>query len=352
MNEDELRDALRAIAGRTAPTTAPPILLAAQRLRRRRIAAAAMTAAAATVAVLGAMALLGDDESRVRTIPADPTSTTSTTTVASPPATTVAITDKGAVVVIDTASGRTRTLVAAGAGGGGVALSPDGGTVYYGEEQAGCATGHIRSVSIHGPPEPLERVAEGMHPAVSPDGSRLAFWSRRSSGPGTCEHTLVVRHLATGLEQRWTARPNGYFELGFVDPLDWAPDGRRLVFGFQYEGLGAWILDTAVPGPLNLARGLDLGAGLPSWHPDGRIAVVLDCCLDPDAPRVPPRTVLHDPGTKRSTTLFEADVQPQSIDFDPTGRFVLYVDDTGRLGVRDEAGKATSLGSGYTDATW
>ncbi|MCW2607343.1 MAG: amidohydrolase [Frankiales bacterium] len=119
-----------------------------------------------------------------------------------------------------------------------------------------------RQQVVHaGPPDgPLARVADGQTPAVSPDGSRLAF---AAFPVGDSE----VRSL-----HLWTARPDGsdlrQVTTGRADDAwpDWSPDGSTLVF-LRDTPTGRVV--ATVPAGGGPVRTLAAGTGAPTWSPDG-----------------------------------------------------------------------------------
>src|ERR1022692_2840769 len=91
-------------------------------------------------------------------------------TSARPPV--VAVTTAGALVKLDPANGAIiATLVPSGVVGDEVSVSQDGSTVYF-AQRSGCKS-EIESVSSGGG-NPTS-IAPGTLPAISPDGSKLAF---------------------------------------------------------------------------------------------------------------------------------------------------------------------------------
>ena len=376
--ESRLTDALQATANAATPTVAgrDAVLAAAAARRHHRIRTATTLAAAASVAVaLGAFALLRDDPtSEVRTVPpveaTDVPRTTlapSTTAVPTEPETLVAVSDRGAVVVLETASGKVmHTLAPRGSADGDTTLArtPDGDWVYYADGMGCGRTASVYRVRADGTGSP-ERVATGTAPAVSPDGTRLAYAAPNPADPrdpsAMCHNTIVVRTLADGAEQRFlpTDDTNSFTAYGQVSAIDWAPDGRRLVYQQGWEGEGSFILDTvahtttrqATPvGAKQFANGLVH----PTWHPPtGRLAAVNDCCYSPDDPQTPRITVLVDPATGDSQPLPEAGIDPRSLDYDPTGRFLLFVDKQGVVFVKgDGLARRLPAATGYARASW
>lgn len=151
----------------------------------------------------------------------------------------VAVTTAGSVEMIDPATGAvTRTLVAGGAFGDEISVS--GGKVYYAARR-GCSS-EIYAVPLAGGP-PAAIVA-GAQPAVSPDGTRLAYMREpyasggqpvyQSCGlpaSGTPAVSLVIRNLASGAETVYR-KPPAVLRSPLVYPvshLSWAPDGSRLL---------------------------------------------------------------------------------------------------------------------------
>ena len=84
----------------------------------------------------------------------------------------VAVTKAGALVLLGSRHGQViRTLVAGGVRGDEVSVSPDHSTVYF-SVRHGCL-GQIESVPVAGGSPTV--IADGTVPAISPDGTRLAY---------------------------------------------------------------------------------------------------------------------------------------------------------------------------------
>jgi Tol biopolymer transport system component len=101
-------------------------------------------------------------------------------------------------------------------------------------------------------------------PAPSPDGTRVAFVSRRE---GERDDVWVVNADGTGL-RRLTTDP------ARDDQPAWSPDGRRIAFRSLRAGrLGdVWVMDADGARQTNLtpdAPGLAVGERDPAWSPDG-----------------------------------------------------------------------------------
>jgi len=179
----------------------------------------------------------------------------------------VAVTTAGALVTLDPSTGSVQqTLVPGGVLGGEIAVSPDGQTVYYAEQQAACDL-NIFSVGINGgTPTP---VASGEDPAVSPDGTKLAFAQEpvmtQDCLPGpkkfASDFKLVILTLGSSA-QRVIPQPPQVVKDGLPAPisyLSWASDSTRLAVSIaslqDNEGWGLYLLDTTAaryylpPGP-------------------------------------------------------------------------------------------------------
>jgi Tol biopolymer transport system component len=121
-----------------------------------------------------------------------------------------------------------------------------------------------------------------MQPALSPDGARIAFSSRRDG-----KFSIYIVGVDGGGLRRLTDGPDDDSEP------TWSPDGSRIAFvrGFDATGSGVVVLTCMSPGDIltvgvddgeverpaevNLTRGL--GGTDPAWSPDGkRIAFASD----------------------------------------------------------------------------
>ncbi len=71
-------------------------------------------------------------------------------------------------------------------------------------------------------PAAIDATNIDMVPAISPDGSLLAFSRRRAGGSGAM---LYVRDLTTGQERLLVDESRTY-----VNQIQWSPDGRRMAF--------------------------------------------------------------------------------------------------------------------------
>lgn len=168
----------------------------------------------------------------------------------------VAVTTAGALVVLDPSTGSsTRTLVSAGVLGDEISVSPDGSTVYF--AMGGGCHPNIESIGVGGgSPVPLTK---GELPAISPDGTKLAFTREPSLTNGcipsasnlTSSYKLVIRTLSTGAEQILPMPPQ-LRRSGLPAPighLSWASDSTKLAVSTSAvqdnEGWGLNIVDTS-----------------------------------------------------------------------------------------------------------
>lgn len=119
-------------------------------------------------------------------------------------------------------------------------------------------------------------------PAISPDGSRLAY-VRGLDGPPAdgAPQQIVVRELSTGAEH-----VIGGFETGggpaamAIRALEWSPDGERLLFGDSYEEHRAGILDPTTATSVSDALPLDGTVIAAAWLNNDEVAAV-HCCSTP-----------------------------------------------------------------------
>jgi hypothetical protein len=169
----------------------------------------------------------------------------------------VAVTARGALVTLNAATGTVvRTLAPSGATGDEIAVAANG-TAYY-TEQHGC-TDQIYAVPVSGGGSPAP-ITTGSLPALSPDGSKLAFVREPAETvhcfPATPNlvplYKLYVRTFATGAQQVFPMVPAGKTDQSLPAPishLSWAPDGQHLAVSISpiqdNEGWNLALVDTA-----------------------------------------------------------------------------------------------------------
>ena len=306
------------------------------------------------------------------------------------PATIAAIVG-GSVVLLDGRNGRTvRTLAThdeADTGGfpylEGVSLSPDRNSVFY--ALAGdCGPATIYRVAADGSTPP-EAILDGVSPAVSPDGRKLAYavaGSRSGAVPAPppsgdepesesdvpadrhCQNAVVVRDLSTGAERTWRYPDTPDFAANLyrqavITEISWAPDSTRLAYTLSFEGDSVSVLDTEAAADLSETLEVVVPAGggnssHPAWQAGsgllGLFNTRFECCFD-DNYTGPPRTLLVDPERRLATALLPSGRRVSALDFDASGAHLLFVEG-GRLYRRSGSQAPLSLTSGVTAADW
>ena len=289
----------------------------------------------------------------------------------------VAVTTAGALVRLDPASGSaTQTLVPSGVLGDEISVSPDGSTVYFAVRQ-GCK-GVVESVPIGGGSPTV--IGQGELPAISPDGSKLAFAIEPSFTQGCFPDTpdlaplykLVIRAVSSGAEQVLPLPPQ-VRKGGLPSPishLSWAADSTRLAVSTSAvqdnEGWNVWIVDTAVaryyvqPGS-GVTFVPVTGSPTPQrsylregiFLPDGNLFVSRACCGG-----VPIRNtsklmwVVDLSGNLvHQVAIGFADLDHDSLAADTSGQWLLYL--AGHvLYVSHGGNRPSALGSGFIAVTW
>lgn len=158
------------------------------------------------------------------------------------------------------------------------ALSPDGSRVAFSRKEGGKFSIYVVGVDGQG----LERVTDGpdddSEPAWSPDGSRIAFVRGfDATGSGvvilTCE-SLVSDILVVGVEEvkgQPRSEVNLTNGLGGTDP-SWSPDGSRIAFASIRGGYSYDIYTMSSANGQNVQRLTntnDSSEADPAWSPDG-----------------------------------------------------------------------------------
>lgn len=254
------------------------------------------------------------------------------------------------------ASETTTTSVAAGAMSPLVAATKSGQLVLVDVE-----TGRVlRVLTKHPPPDDQTGAGRFEGLSLTPDGRRLAFAASPVAhggtfGPYESLNDIMVRDLGTGQDEAWL--PEGDLDVAKFPRLAWAPDSRRLAISVSYENTSILVLDTG--GPARQIQGKTVSTEpyvellSPDWQATtGKLGAVAWCCYGSDPEEsVPFHALLLDPETGKSEALLGAPITPNWIDFDASGRRLLWVDDQGRLLVRDGREERT-IGDGYVFAIW
>jgi hypothetical protein len=158
--------------------------------------------------------------------------------VPSPPPLLVGATTSGALEVIDSSTGAPVRTLTTGVSGDELSVSPDRSTVYF-ESPVGCMHEIERVQSAGGSPE---LVATGSVPALSPDGSKLAYVRQPLANTGACQgetgqasaYSLVIRDVASGSETTYPIAPG--LTSGSPDPIDhlsWSSNGTQLAVSIK-----------------------------------------------------------------------------------------------------------------------
>ncbi|MEW6475145.1 MAG: hypothetical protein AB1679_23060 [Actinomycetota bacterium] len=278
----------------------------------------------------------------------------------------------GSVVMLDGRDGHTlRTLAThteATTGGypylQGVSLSPDRREVFY------SLSGDCDSATIYRVPADGHSAAvvafNGVSPAVSPDGRKLAYAVATPGGSPErhCQNAVVVRDLKTGAERTWRYPDTpdyatSLYQDAIISEIDWAPDSTRLAYTLSYEGDSISVLDTEADADLGQTDEVVIpGGGGNSSHPAWQAGTGLlglfntrfECCFD-DNYTGPPRTLLVDVDKRLPTPLLPAGRRVTALDFDASGAHLLFVDG-GRLYRRSGTQAPIGLVTGVTAADW
>ncbi|MGQ0616772.1 MAG: Gmad2 immunoglobulin-like domain-containing protein [Acidimicrobiia bacterium] len=176
-----------------------------------------------------------------------------------------------------------------------------------------------------GPPPP-SKVCEGDHPALSPDGTRLAYVD--------LDGRVRLTDLGAG------APSFGFETEGTFEGVDWVSADQLLVGfdGDQYVSVGE-VLAPLVTGTPAAARGrfgsvaFYDGTDIASIDPDEHLAAV------------------ERGATGTVTRLVRPVAPPTVIDADESGRHLLWVDTNGDLWAWSGA-EPTKLGTGFVSAAW
>lgn len=231
-----------------------------------------------------------------------------------------------------------------------ISITGDGDTVFYSVVLTAKDGMSIRSVGARGGPS-TDVVADGAVPAVSPDGKRLAYVPEDLSA-------IVVRDLESGDEHRWASGEKADVESSTVLDLNlsWSPDNRHLAFN-TITPYDVFVLDTDDTSATSTDAARRIGPPgdgtdpywvQPTYRPDGLLAVFESCCVEgPDALR------LVDDTDGESVEVFRTiDVEPEELDFDESGRHVLWATASGQVWRATEDGKATKITEDVHTAAW
>jgi len=294
-------------------------------------------------------------------------------TTATPPAM-VAVTTAGALVTLNPATGTvSEVLVPDGVIGDEISVS-DTGMVYFAVKH-GCTT-EIEAIPVAGGTAAV--IATGSVPAVSPDGTKLAYASQPLLTIGCVPNTpdltalykLEVRTLSTGSTVSYPPFPAAD-DNGLPAPilhLSWASDNTQLAVSIDEiednEGMGVYVVNTAqaqdyltgpgtTPVPVTgqpTPRQSYLREGV--FLPDGNLFVSRACCAG-----IPPSNTsrLMWEVTPAGTFVHQVaigypNLDHVSLDVSATG-WLLYLAGTG-LYVSQGGATPRELAAGFIAAAW
>lgn len=229
---------------------------------------------------------------------APPTPTPSTTPPTPPPVEPthplVTLTSDGRLLLLDPGTGAVLTTLTPrfSPAGPGIeddpvlTVAPDGTAAYVQAVTTEGALPTITRVSL--PDGATEAVAEGWYPAVSPDGTTLAFLAPRTGDEPGASFGLHLRDLTTGDERYLDDSAHCECERE-VTPPTWSPDGRHIALGLGFAGLvhdvDVVVVELAQAANLQDGHVLEtpqVGGRLHPSHrssqtylPDGRLATLL-----------------------------------------------------------------------------
>jgi hypothetical protein len=295
-------------------------------------------------------------------------------TTARPPAM-AGVTARGALVLLSSATGApVRTLVPHGVVGDEISVSADGQIIYF-SKRHGCVD-DVESVAASGGTPTL--ITTGSLPAISPDGSTLAFARQPAltrhcatgSGDLSSQYSLVTRTLSSGVERVYPMLPAGQ-SSGLPAPvshLSWAANGSELAVSIaaiqDNEGWQIMLMDTATAqNYLGGAGDTQIPVTGPDrrrsyWRegvylPDGNLFVSRACCAG-----VPVRNVsklmweITPAGVvKHRVAIGFPGLDHTSLAVNRSGKWLLYLAGTG-LYVSEKGARPRQVGSGLVAAAW
>jgi hypothetical protein len=289
----------------------------------------------------------------------------------------LAVTTAGALVQVNPSTGSIGTaLVPSGVYGDEISVSPDHATVYY-TQKSGCTLTVMSVGTSGGSPAP---VAPGELPAISPDGTKLAFAQEPlltqgclpSAATIASDFKLVVRTLSSGSQVTLPLPPQvihgGLFQP--ISHLSWATDSIHLAVSVSAvqdnEGWGVNIVDTSaaqyysVPGigvtvvPVTgspTAQRSYLREGV--FLPDGNLFVSRACCGGVPVHNTSRLMWEVTPGgvLVHQVAIGYPNLEHISLAADPSGQWLLYLAGTD-LYVSQGGNRPSKLASGFIAATW
>jgi len=287
----------------------------------------------------------------------------------------VAVTAAGALVVLNRATGSiARTLVPAGVIGDEISVAGNG-MVYF-AVSSGC-TAEIESIAESGGSPVM--ITPGLLPALSPDGTKIAFANQPSLAAGcvpnspdlTPLYKLVVRTLGTGAEVTYpmVSAGQGNGLPAPISHLSWSADNQHVAVSVSQiqdnEGWNLALVDTAVAKYYMRGAGVSLvpATGQPSprdsylregvYLPSGELFISRACCAG-----VPVRNtsrlmweVTPSGALVHQVAVGYATLDHTSLDATPSGKWLLYL--AGQdLYVSEGGATPRKLTTGLIAAAW
>jgi hypothetical protein len=288
------------------------------------------------------------------------------------PSTLVAVTTGGALVLLNPANGQiTSTLRDSGVVGDSLAVSPDGTSVFY-EVGDGCQH-QVWRVGTDGSGAELV-AADGSKPALSPDGTELAYATQYfdcfPDGTLTAGYHVVVTDLGNGAERRFPMPPEAAAS-GLPAPithLSWSPDATSIAVSISAsESNEGWRLAVMDPRADSYYLQDDGSTETPLpgvdpatfyyegvYLPNDNLFVVRQCCsgypLETNTVELLEISPASGETVHQIATGF-TDRTHTSLDADATGRWLLYLSGED-VQVSLDGARPTTLASGFQAAAW
>lgn len=230
---------------------------------------------------------------------------------------------------------------------GAIAVSPDGQTVYY-ETCCEPAVGTVYRVPVTGG-EP-ELFTYGTHPAVSPDGTRLAVVELQA---------LKVVDLATGAEVRYPPADDDW-AMALANP-SWSPDGTKVALERYDESIdqGRVVVvtlgeagDALEAAPTVAEHDGDGTPMFPTFDAEGRVNVVRQSVGDRNWPVGPTRVEVVDALGGGEISRRDLDQPVRSQRHSADGRELLRVLGDGSVRVTSGGETRTVVPAGFQTAAW